>query len=70
LWGIELVKDPFTKMKATEEAEKIMYHCLKNGLNFKVSGGNVIQLSPSLTINRKEMSIALSILEDAFNKIN
>ena len=70
LWGIELVKDPVTKMKATEEAEKIMYHCLKNGLNFKVSGGNVIQLSPSLTINRKEMSIALSILEDAFNKIN
>jgi len=70
LWGIELVKDPVTKMKATEEAEKIMYHCLKNGLNFKVSGGNVIQLSPSLTINRKEMSIALSILEDAFNKFS
>ena len=68
LWGIELVKDPVTKEKATVEAEKIMYHCLRNGLNFKVSGGNVIQLSPSLTINRKEMSRALSILEDAFNK--
>lgn len=69
LWGIELVTDPVTKVKATAETEKIMYHCLKNGLNFKVSAGNVIQLSPSLTINRKEMSRALSILEDAFNKL-
>jgi len=68
LWGIELVKDPVTKEKATAEAEKIMYHCMKNGLNFKVSCGNVIQLSPALTINRTELSRGLSILEDAFNK--
>jgi 4-aminobutyrate aminotransferase len=70
LWGIELVKDHVTKEKAASEAEKIMYHCMKNGLNFKVSKGNVIQLSPSLTINRKELGIALSILDDAFKTYN
>jgi 4-aminobutyrate aminotransferase len=68
LWGLELVKDPLTKERATEEAEKIMYHCMKDGLNFKVSSGNVIQLSPPLTINRKELSVAISILEGAFNR--
>jgi 4-aminobutyrate aminotransferase len=69
LWGIELSKDRVTKEKSSAEAEKIMYFCLRNGLNFKVSGGNVIQLSPSLTINRREMSTALSILEDSLKEI-
>jgi 4-aminobutyrate aminotransferase len=70
LWGIELVKDHVTKEKAVDVAEKIMYHCMKKGLNFKVSKGNVIQLSPSLTINRKELGLALSILNDAFKTYN
>tara|TARA_R110000796_G_scaffold183498_2_gene300012 strand:+ start:91296 stop:92651 length:1356 start_codon:yes stop_codon:yes gene_type:complete len=69
LWGIELVKDKFTKEKAIEEAEKIMYLCLKNGLSFKVSAGNVLQLSPALTITRKELDTALNIIDDALTKI-
>ena len=68
LWGLELVKDPLTKKKADTEAEIIMYECLRNGLNFKVSQGNVIQLSPTLTINREELQLAMSILTDAFKK--
>ena len=69
LWGIELVKDKFTKEKAIDEAEKIMYLCLKNGLSFKVSAGNVLQLSPALTITRKELDTALNIIDDALTKI-
>lgn len=69
LWGIELVKDKFTKEKAMDEAEKIMYECLKKGLSFKVSAGNVLQLSPALTITRKELDTALNILDEAFTKI-
>lgn len=68
LWGIELVKNRKTKEKATEEAEKIMYNCLQNGLSFKVSKGNVLQLSPALTINRKELTKALLILEDSISQ--
>jgi 4-aminobutyrate aminotransferase len=63
LWGVELVKNRNTKEKATEEAEKVMYECLKQGLSFKVSAGNVLQLSPALTISRKELDTALNILD-------
>jgi 4-aminobutyrate aminotransferase len=65
LWGIELVKDRITKEKAIEEAEKVMYACLKSGLSFKVSAGNVLQLSPALTISRDELKDALRILEES-----
>jgi 4-aminobutyrate aminotransferase len=70
LWGIELVTNRTTKEKATAEAEEIMYECLKNGLSFKVSKGNVLQLSPPLTISREELEKALEILNDAFLKTN
>jgi 4-aminobutyrate aminotransferase len=65
LWGIELVKDRSTKEKAVREADLIMYECLKNGLSFKVSQGNVLQLSPPLIITRQELTKALEILEQA-----
>ena len=65
LWGIELVKDKETKEKAVREAEIVMYECLKNGMSFKVSQGNVLQLSPPLTITRDELKAALQILENA-----
>jgi 4-aminobutyrate aminotransferase len=67
LWGIELVKNRDSREKASVEAEKIMYECMRNGLSFKVSQGNVIQLSPALTISRKELRIAMGILSAAFN---
>jgi 4-aminobutyrate aminotransferase len=69
LWGIELVKDRTTKEKAIAEAEKVMYGCLKRGLNFKVSAGNVLQLSPALTISREELTEALQILEESLTMV-
>jgi len=68
LWGIELVKDQKTKEKATADAEKIMYDCMRLGLSFKVSQGNVLQLSPALTISRGELRKAISILTEVFEK--
>lgn len=65
LWGIELVNDPTTREKASKEAEKVMYECLRNGMSFKVSQGNVLQLSPPLIISREELQEALRILENA-----
>lgn len=65
LWGVELVKDRNTKEKAVKESEMVMYECLKNGMSFKVSQGNVIQLSPPLIISREELTEALKILEAA-----
>jgi 4-aminobutyrate aminotransferase len=68
LWGVELVKDRVSKEKAIKEAEIVMYDCLKNGLSFKVSQGNVLQLSPPLTITREQLTEALRILEHAIVK--
>ncbi|MFA5972584.1 MAG: aspartate aminotransferase family protein [Lentimicrobiaceae bacterium] len=62
LWGIELVKNHETKEKASIEAEKIMYNCMRQGLSFKVSQGNVLQLSPALTITREDLQKAINIL--------
>ena len=66
LWGVELVIDRDTKERAVDEAEKVMYRCLNNGLNFKVSQGNVITLSPALIISEAELHRALDILNEAF----
>lgn len=69
LWGIELVKDHQTKTKAIEEAEAVMYECLKKGLSFKVSQGNVLQLSPSLIISRAQLDEAFEILDFALDSV-
>ena len=69
LWGVELVIDRDSKERAVDEAEKVMYRCLENGLNFKVSQGNVITLSPALIISELELHRALDILNDAFQQL-
>lgn len=65
LWAIELVKDGITKERAVEEAEIVLYDCLKNGLSFKISQGNILQLCPPLIITREQLSSALTIIENA-----
>ncbi len=69
LWGMDLVKDRKTKERAIEEAEKIMYYCLEKGLSFKVAQGNVINLSPPLTITDEELKKALNIIDEAIESI-
>ncbi|MBI5370607.1 MAG: aspartate aminotransferase family protein [Sphingobacteriales bacterium] len=70
LWAIELVKDPVTKERAVMEAEAVLYDCLRNGLSFKVSRGNVLQLCPPLIITREEIDRALDILEQAIRGVS
>ncbi|CAH7051279.1 Aspartate aminotransferase family protein [Vibrio chagasii] len=69
LWGVELVIDHITKNRAFDEAEAVLYQCLNDGLSFKVSQGNVIQLSPPLIISRSELEVALSVFEKAIAKV-
>lgn len=69
LWGVELITDSETKAKAVKESELVMYECLQNGMSFKVSQGNVLQLSPPLIITREELQSALDILEGALSKV-
>lgn len=46
-----------------------MYECLKNGLSFKVSKGNVLQLCPALTITLDQLEAALAILKKPFKPL-
>ncbi|EJG0882955.1 aspartate aminotransferase family protein [Vibrio parahaemolyticus] len=69
LWGIELVTDHESKSRAYDEAEAVLYQCLNNGVSFKVSQGNVIQLSPPLIITREQLTEALTIFEEAIAKV-
>jgi 4-aminobutyrate aminotransferase len=68
LWAIELVYDREQKIRDAERAERVMYYCLQNGLNFKVSKSNVIQLMPPLTISRTELKKAITILDQALTQ--
>ena len=61
---MELVRDRKTRERAVEEAERVMYCALTKGLSFKLTMGNVIQLTPPLTISREELDKALDILDD------
>ncbi|EPM5415262.1 aspartate aminotransferase family protein [Vibrio parahaemolyticus] len=69
LWGIELVTDHESKARAYDESEAVLYQCLNNGVSFKVSQGNVIQLSPPLIITREQLIEALAIFEEAIAKV-
>ena len=70
LIGIELIDDIEKKSRGNEKAEKIMYLCLKKGLSFKLTMGNIITLCPPLNIKMKEIDKALGILKEAFEEIH
>jgi 4-aminobutyrate aminotransferase len=63
LLGVELVTDRGSRARATSAAEEVMYRALSKGLSFKLTMGNIITLTPPLTITQDEMDRALDILE-------
>jgi len=65
MFGVEIVTDRATKTEGRDLAERIYYACLAEGLSFKVSQGNVLTLSPPLTIARDDLDRALGIVEAA-----
>ena len=65
LLGVEIVKSRDTKEPDSDLAEAILYRALDSGLSFKTTMGNVLTLTPPLTITQAEMMRALAILEDA-----
>ena len=68
LAGVELVQNRETKEKDVENAEKILYECLEQGLSYKISQGNVLTLAPPLTISEVELEGAMDIIEGAIQK--
>jgi 4-aminobutyrate aminotransferase len=69
LLGVELLRDSKTLQRATEEAERVMYSALSRGLNFKITMGNVLTLTPALIITQAELDQAISILDLCIGEI-
>jgi 4-aminobutyrate aminotransferase len=46
-----------------------MYSALSKGLSFKTTMGNILTLTPPLTITRQEMDQALNILEESLIEV-
>jgi len=69
MMGMELVKDRKTKEPATDQAEMVMYRALSKGLNFKITMGSIITLTPPLTITKQQMDKALNILDECLREV-
>jgi 4-aminobutyrate aminotransferase len=67
--GIELVRDRESKQPANEAAESVLYRALTRQLSFKTTMGNVLTLTPPLTITAEEMAVALSIIEECIGEV-
>ena len=65
LIGVELVKSRAEKTPDPDLAEAVLYAALDRGLSFKTTMGNVLTLTPPLTITADEMHLALDRLEAA-----
>ena len=63
--GIDLVGDRAAKSPADDLAEAVLYGALDRGLSFKTTMGNVLTLTPPLTVTEAEMMRALDIVEEA-----
>ena len=68
--GIDLVRNRQTKERAERYAERIMYHCLNNGLALKVIEGNILTMRPSLVITRDDCDFILETLKHALEQIS
>lgn len=67
--GIDLVKDRGTKERAMYEAEQMMYHCMNQGVAFKLIEGNIITLRPSLTITKDDCDWIIDSLRNALRSL-
>jgi 4-aminobutyrate aminotransferase len=65
MFGVEIVSDREARTPDPDRAERILYACLAEGLSFKLSAGNVLTLSPPMTIAEDDLDRALTIVETA-----
>ena len=65
LMGLELVRrTPEGRVEGDSDlAEKVMYESLRRGLNFKVTMGNILTLTPALMLTQAELDQAIDILD-------
>lgn len=70
--AVELVKDRKSKEPATEETEKIVQYCAKNGILIPTAGinKNVLRMLVSLVITDEQLEEAMDVLEEGIAQIS
>jgi 4-aminobutyrate aminotransferase-like enzyme len=71
LLGAELVKDRESKAYATEETVRFVDICKEKGLLLGKGGlkGNVVRITPPLSINREHVNFMLETMDQAFHEV-
>ncbi len=69
--GVELVKDRGTKEPAGEAAREVVDAALHQGIILLAGGphGNVVSLTPPLTITRRQLDCALETLDECLERV-
>jgi 4-aminobutyrate aminotransferase len=67
LVGVELVTPEGAR--AIEEADRVLYSALERGVSFKTTMGNVLTLSPPLTVSTDELDFALGVFHDCLAEL-
>jgi len=67
--GVEMVKDPKTKVPAKEEANEIMSKCWRRGVALITCGLSTLRVVPPLTITRDLLDPALEIIQGAIKEV-
>jgi len=69
--GMELAKDPVTKVPAKDECAAVVQECLRNGVIIPSAGiyGNVLRLLLPLVITDEQLNEGLDVLEAAVGKV-
>lgn len=69
LLGIELGPGPAkSDASASDLADATLYAALRRGLSFKVTMGNILTLTPSLTISETDLDLGLDIVRAALEQ--
>ena len=72
LIGVELVADRESKKPVPEFGDRVCRRCLELGLHINIVGfagmGGIFRIAPPLTITRKSIDLALSILDQAITE--
>ena len=72
LIGVELVADRESKKPVPEFGDRVCRRCLELGLHINIVGfagmGGIFRIAPPLTVTRKSIDLALSILDQAITE--
>jgi 4-aminobutyrate aminotransferase len=67
--GLELVRDPKTKARASDERDRLVDECFKRGLLVLGAGRNTLRLCPPLVLTRAQADTVARIIDESLTAL-